>query len=193
VAIFISHNFKLMLELNFDPFPFLETERLSLRKVSMDDAEEMFLLRTNEKIMKYIHRPRPESVDDARELIKKMNEPDRIQWGIAIKGNNKLIGTIGYNRIEKVNFRAEIGYMLHDGHWNQGLTSEAIRKVIDYGFNEMKLHSIEAIIDPDNDISRQTVKKFNFIQEGYFKEKFFFDGKFWDFEVYSLLNNENKW
>ena len=176
-----------MPELNFDPFPVLETERLILRKISMDDAEDMFHLRTNEDAMKYINKPKLTSIDDAKEIIKKMNDPDRIQWGITLKTSDIIIGTIGYHRIEKEHYRAEIGYMLHPQYWNTGLMSEAITKVINYGFDEMKLHSIEAIINPGNTISRKILKKFNFIKEAYFKENFFFEGKFYDSEVYSLV------
>ena len=190
VYIYVLQSY-LMLELNFDPFPLLETERLLLRKVCLDDAEDMFLLRTNAQIMQYIHRARAASIEDAKELIKKMNEPDRIQWGITLHNNDTLIGTIGYHSILKEHYRAEIGYMLHPGYWNKGLMSEAIAAVIDYGFNEMKLHSIEAIIDPANDVSRKTLQKFNFIKEAYFKENFFFVGNFLDSEVYSLLNGVN--
>ena len=176
-----------MHELNFDPYPVIETERLLLRKVSMDDAEDVFLLRTNEAAMKYINKPKLLSIDDAKELIKKMNEPDRIQWGITLPTDNKIIGTIGYHKIDKDHYRAEIGYMLHPDHWNTGMMSEAITKVIDHGFNKMQLHSIEATINPGNDASRNLLKKFSFIKEAYFKEKFFFEGKFFDNEVYSLV------
>ena len=176
-----------MPELNFDPFPVLETERLILRKISMNDAEDMFHLRTNEDAMKYINKPKLTSIDDAKEIIKKMNDPDRIQWGITLKTSDIIIGTIGYHRIEKEHYRAEIGYMLHPQYWNTGLMSEAITKVIDYGFDKMKLHSIEAIINPGNIISRKILQKFNFIKEAYFKENFFFEGKFYDSEVYSLV------
>ncbi len=176
-----------MPELNFDPFPVLETKRLILRKISMNDAEDMFHLRTNEDAMKYINKPKLTSIDDAKEIIKKMNDPDRIQWGITLKNKNKIIGTIGYHRIEKEHYRAEIGYMLHPQYWNTGLMSEAIAKVINYGFNEMKLHSMEAIINPGNTISRKILQKFYFIKEAYFKENFFFEGEFYDSEVYSLV------
>ena len=176
-----------MPELNFDPFPVLETERLILRKISMNDAEDMFHLRTNEDAMKYINKPKLTSIDDAKEIIKKMNDPDRIQWGITLKTSDTIIGTIGYNRIEKEHYRAEIGYILHPKYWNTGLMSEAITKVINYGFDEMKLHSIEAIINPGNTISRKILQKFNFIKEAYFKESFFFEGEFYDSEVYSLM------
>ena len=177
-----------MPEFNFDPFPVIETKRLLLRKVLMDDADDVFVLRTNEDAMKYIKKPKLITVDDAKELIKKMNEPDRIQWGITLPADNKIIGTIGYHKIDKDNYRAEVGYMLHPNHWNTGIMSEAITIVINHGFNKMQLHSIEAIINPDNDVSRKLLKKFGFIKEAYFKENFFFEGKFFDSEVYSLVN-----
>ncbi len=176
-----------MIELNLEPFPVIETGRLFLRKISMDDAVDIFLLRTNDEAIKYIHKPKLKTVDDAKELINKMNEPDRIQWGITLIGENKIIGTIGYHRIEEDHSRAEIGYMLHPLHWNTGMMSEAIERVIDYGFNKMNLHSIEAIINPGNSVSRKILQKFNFIKEAYFKENFFFEGEFFDSEVYSLV------
>ena len=177
-----------MLELNFEPFPVLETERMLLRNVSMSDAQDMFYLRSNADAMRYIQKPLAKSIADVEQLITKMTDnTQRIQWGMTLKNDDKLIGTIGYHTIEKENYRAEIGYMLHPDYWNTGLMSEAIGKVIEYGFSEMKLHSIEAIINPGNDVSRKTLKKFNFVKEGYYKENFFFDGKFYDSEVYSLV------
>ena len=179
-----------MLELNFEPFPVLETDRLVLRSISMDDAEDIFQLRTNEEAMKYINKPKLKSIDEVRELIKKMSDISmRIQWAITLKKEDRLIGTIGYHIIEKEHYRAEIGYMIHPQYWNSGLMTEALTKVIDYGFNDMKLHSIEAIINPDNEISRKILKKFKFIKEGYYKENYFFEGIFLDSEVYSLLKN----
>ena len=176
-----------MPELMFDQFAVIETERLLLRKVVMDDAEDIFLLRTNEAAMKYINKPKLITIDDAKELIKKMNEPDRIQWGITLKNENKIIGTIGFHRIEKEHYRAEIGYMLDPEYWNKGLMSEAINKVIAFGFSQMNLHSIEAVINPGNTISRKVLQKFSFSKEAYFKENFFFEGEFYDSEIYSLL------
>jgi len=177
-----------MVELNFESFPVIETERLLLRKILNDDAGDIFILRTNEDAMKYISKPKMKSIDDAIKLIEVMNTiKERIQWGITIKKENKIIGTIGYHRIEKENYRAEIGYMIAPQYWNTGLMSEALFEVIDYGFNQMNLHSIEAIINPGNIVSKKILQKFNFIKEGYFKENYFFEGKFLDSEVYSLV------
>ena len=74
-------------------------------------------------------------------------------------------------------------------YWNRGLISEAIPKAIDYGFNQMKLHSIEANINPDHNLSRKILEKFKFKKEAYFKENFYYEGKFLDSEIYSLLKS----
>lgn len=179
-----------MLELNFDPFPVFETDRLVLRKISMDDAEELFVLRTNQDAMRYINKPLPKSINEVKELINRMNEiTERIQWAISLKDNPTLIGTIGYHRIEKEHYRAEVGYMILPKYWNKGITSEAMTKVLDFGFNEIGLHTIEANINPANEISQKLLKKFNFIKEGYFRESYFFDGTFLDSEIHSLVKS----
>jgi ribosomal-protein-alanine N-acetyltransferase len=78
--------------------------------------------------------------------------------------------------------------MLLPDHWNKGLISEAIPKVINYGFNNMKLHSIAANINPNHAVSKKVLEKFKFKKEAYFKENHYFNGKFYDTEIYSLLN-----
>ncbi len=177
-----------MLVLNFNPFPILETKRMVLQRVSVDDAEDLFLLRTNEDAMKFINKALPKSIADIHELIAKMNDNSmRIQWAMALKTENKLIGTIGYHIIDKDHHRAELGYMLHPMQWNKGLMSEAIKAVIDFGFNELGLHSIEARINPANDASAKILMKHEFIKEGYFKESYLFEGTFFDSEIYGLL------
>ncbi len=177
-----------MLVLNFDPFPVLETKSMILRKVSIDDAEDMFLLRTNEDAMKYINKSLPKSMNEIHEMIARMNDNTmRIQWAMTLKADNKLIGTIGYHIIEKEHHRAEIGYMLHPSQWNKGLMSEAIQSVVDFGFNKLGLHSIEARINPANNASSKILQKHGFIKEGYFRESYLFEGKFYDSEIYGLL------
>ena len=177
-----------MLELHFNPFPFLETERLVLRQITLNDAKDLFALRTDMNVMRYIDRPIPKVIGDVETLINNMNDLTmRIQWSIELKENKKFLGTIGYHRIEKENYRAEVGYMLHPDYWNTGLMSEALKVVIDFGFDKIKFHSIEANINPANEISRKILKKFGFVKEAYFKENYFFNGKFLDSEIYSLL------
>lgn len=181
-----------MLELNFSLFPQITTERLLLRRTTEHDAAEIFFLRSNENVMKYIDRPRALSMQDAEDFLdiinKSLDGNDGITWAIALKENPlKLIGTIGYWRVKKEHYRAEIGYMLNPAFWKKGIMKEAILAVLDYGFNAMRLHSIEANINADNAPSAGVLEATGFIKEAHFKEDFFFDGIFRDTIIYSRL------
>jgi ribosomal-protein-alanine N-acetyltransferase len=72
----------------------------------------------------------------------------------------------------------------------KGIASEAVGIVVGFGFNEMKLHSIEAVIDPRNSASEKVLQKNGFVKEGHFKENEFFEGEFIDSVIYSRLNKE---
>ena len=198
-----------MLNVNFDPFPELRTQRLLLRKITDADTEQIFKLRSDKDVMKYIGKKPIISMEEARDWVKliknSLENNSGITWGIVETFEKTfpektsedqtffqtslppIIGTIGLWRIIKENYRAEIGYMLLPEYWQKGFTKEAILKVNDYGFHEMKLHSIEARISPKNIGSATVLEKTGFVREAYFKEDFFFDGVFEDTAIYSLL------
>ena len=180
-----------MSQFSFLPFKNLESNRLLLRQIIPDDVNEIFDLRSNADVMKYVPRPLCTNVGEAMDLVNMMQQRletnEGINWGITLKGNNKLIGFIGHYRILWEHFRSEIGYMLSPAQQGKGITSEAIQLVVNYGFMEMKMHSLEAVIDPENMASARVLEKNNFIKEAHFKENGFFNGKFIDAVVYSLI------
>lgn len=182
-----------MLEFNFNPFSNLETERLLLRRITMHDAKEIFAHRSDVNAMKYIGKPLAEGLEDAINLIRRMDEGinnnNSIAWGICLKGEEKIIGSIGYYRINKDHHRGEIGYMIGTEHWGKGIVTEAMKVTLDFGFNELKFHSVEAMVDPDNLASIRVLEKQNFVKEAHFKEDYFFNNKFLDTAVYSLLRS----
>lgn len=182
-----------MLSLKFTPFPNLESERLSLRRVDKKDAAEILELRSNVETMKYIPRPLLKTTEDALEHIamidEKIESSEGINWAITLKNNSELIGIIGFYRIKPEHLRAEIGYMLLPAYSGKGIISEAINKVMSYGFNEMHLHSVEGIIDPNNIASAQVLQKNGFIKEAHFKENEFYEERFLDTVIYSIINN----
>ncbi|WP_343617763.1 GNAT family N-acetyltransferase [Flavobacterium sp.] len=182
-----------MLEFNFHPFPVIESERLLLRRITNDDVNEVFELRSNPETMKYIPRPLVKNNDDALahiEMIEeKINSNIGINWGITLKGDSKLLGIIGFYRMQPENYRAEIGYMLNPDFHGKGIIPEAVHLLIQYGFKDLKLHSIEAVIDPENQASEKVLQKCGFVKEAHFKESEFWEGKFLDKVVYSLLNS----
>lgn len=181
-----------MLIFDFTDFPILQTERLLLRQISNDDADEMFSLRSNPEIMRFIPREMPKTIDDAVKHIEFMQglleSGECINWAICMKEDNKLIGNIGYFRMQPENHRAEIGYMLDQKFQGKGIMQEALTRIIRYGFETLKLHSIEAVTDPENYASWKLLEKNGFIREGHFKEDCYWQGKYLDSFVYSLLN-----
>lgn len=180
-----------MLEFNFSPFPVIETDRLILRRITDEDVNEVFELRSNPETMKYIPRPLVKTTEDALEHIAMIEEKIAtnigINWGITLKDNAKLLGIIGYYRIQPENYRAEIGYMLLPDFHGKGIIPEAVNKLIRYGFDDLKLHSIEAVIDPENLASEKVLQKCGFVKEAHFKESEFYEGRFFDKVIYSLL------
>jgi ribosomal-protein-alanine N-acetyltransferase len=181
-----------MLDVNFSPFPEINTKRLLLRQPVLSDAPDLFELRSNIEVMQYVNRPLAKTIEDAEELIKKItdiiNTNEGINWCITLKENpQKVMGNIGIWQLKKENYRGEIGYMLHPNFWRKGIMQEAIEAVINYGFNQMQLHSLEAKINPLNTASANILEKNNFVKEAHFKEDLFWEGKFLDTAVYSLL------
>lgn len=184
-----------MLVVNFDPFPTLITERLMLRQILTADAPAIFALRCNKEAMQFIDRPMAVSIDDALQYIHKLTASlttnEGISWGICLKEDAALIGTIGFWRIDKANYRAEIGYMLHPSQHKKGYMQEAISATLEYGFTTMRLHSVEANINPANEASKKILEKNNFLQKAFFRQNYYYNGQFLDSSIYSLLNPLN--
>lgn len=182
-----------MLHPEFYPFPVLNSQRLLLRKLERSDAAQILQMRSNADIMQYISRPLMHTEAEAIALIEltlqNLEQNNGITWAIALKEKpDMLIGTIGFWRLIKEHYRAEIGYMLMPEYAGKGLATEAINESIQYAFGPLELHSIEANIDPANKASEAVLRKCGFVQEAYFKENFFFDGRFLDSAIFSLIN-----
>lgn len=180
-----------MLHVEFRTFPVLKTKRLLLRQIIPSDAHDLFLLRSHEATNLYLDRDLPQSVEEMDKFIAAISETytnnNGITWAITLANENRLIGTAGFWRIDKTNHRAEIGYMLHPDHWRKGIITEALEAVLDHGFGELKFHSVEANLNPENVASRKTIEKMGFVKEAYFKENYHYNGNFLDSLIYSKI------
>lgn len=180
-----------MLELSFRPFPVLNTEHLTLRRMAASDVQEVFDIRSHSEAMKYSARPLAQNEQYAADHIRQVNEAidqsKAIHWAITLKGQQALIGMLGLVRIQPRNFRAEVGYILHPRFQQKGIMQEALAAVLDYGFLRVGLNSVIAVVDPANSRSIHLLKKFDFTQEAHLKENIFVEGKFRDTLIYSLL------
>jgi ribosomal-protein-alanine N-acetyltransferase len=184
-----------MLQFNFSPFPILVSDRLLLRETHLSDVDKMFEMRSNHSLMKHLARPIAETKEDALLVINKTiencNNNIGINWVITLKGNDELIGTIGFYRTKPEHHRAEVGYMLLEKFHRKGIMLEAMNAVLDYGFNTMHLHSVEAVTDPENIASQELLLKCKFRKEGHFIQNEYFDAgqRFIDSAVYSKLKD----
>lgn len=181
-----------MLSLKFYPFPNLITERLILREIGKKDAPTLFKQRSDPRIMQFLDRHPMKIPAEANHFIdailKDQREGNAILWAICLKENRQqMIGNICFWRIEKPHHRAEIGYILNPDQWGKGIMDEALKAALLFGFNEMKLHSVEAQINPGNLLSEKLLQKNGFVKEAHFKENYCFNGLFLDSVVYSLL------
>jgi [ribosomal protein S5]-alanine N-acetyltransferase len=155
-----------MLTRNFEPFPILATERLTLRQLTTHDEQEIFILRSDSEINKYLNRQVSITIDDARNFINTVNENihknDALYWAITLRDSNILIGTICLFSFSDADDMCEIGYELLPNFQGQGIMKEAAEKVIDYAFNTIKVKKIEAFLHRDNARSVNLLEKLLF-------------------------------
>lgn len=184
-----------MLNIHFDQFPTLETERLILRETRLTDAQDFFEMRSNKKTMQYVERPLAQTIDDAVELIEKLDKiyknHEGVSWTMTLKGFDRFIGNIGIWSFELDNHRTLIGYSLLPDYEGKGYMSETLRAVTLYACNVLGFHTLEARINPDNIRSGKLLERNGFVKEGYLKENYFWNGKYGDTTIYSYINKTN--
>lgn len=157
-----------MIETNFSPFPVLTTERLVLRQLEAGDDEDIFAHRNDDLVNTYLEDFRHSDIMQTQAFISRVQneiaEGKTILWVLTEKGRNKFIGTVCFWNISKEEARAETGYTLVSAFHKLGYMNEALVKIIDYGFNTIKLSIIDAYTHEHNNGSIQLLLRNNFKQ-----------------------------
>lgn len=177
-------------------FPMLQTERLVLREVQAKDAKDMFTYLSDKEVMKYFGLAPFQTITEVIAEISWyqsiLQKGTGIRWGITLKGEDKMIGSCGFHNKVPKHYRSEIGIELSRDYWKQGIAEEALKAVLQYGFEQMQLERIEALIEPPNKPSQRLVEKQGFTKEGLLRSYEFTCGKFDDLYMYSLLKGDRK-
>lgn len=172
----------------------LETERLHIRPFKDGDAEDLFTIFSDPEVMKYWSSVPWTSMEQAEEKIRldleALAKNESVILGVVRKDDNRLIGTCSLFEINWQCRRAEIGYVLSSQAWGQGYMNEALHKLLDFGFDEMDLHRVEADIDPRNAASERILQKLGFTKEGLLRERWIVNGEITDTGFYGLLVRE---
>lgn len=161
----------------FKRIPTLETDRLVLRKMKVSDYADMYEYSRLDTVTEYLlWRSHPDAryTRDYLSYIQgQYRAGDFYDWAIVHKESGKMIGTVGYARLDFENNSAEIGYVLNPDYWRRGYATEAVAKVIDYGFHELNLHRIEARYIVGNEVSRRVMEKCGMTFEGIHRSSLF--------------------
>lgn len=147
----------------------LETERLILKEVDESYTEDILKIRSNPYINQYVKRNSPQNNYEALEFIlhikNKIQNGDMLFWGISFKDQRSLVGTICIWNFSDDRKTAEVGYELLPDYHKKGIMSEALNRVLQYGFDELSLQKILAYTHQFNEASQSLLLKHRFISE----------------------------
>ena len=173
----------------------LVTKRLLLRYRSERLIKQMIENSSHAEQLAYFgYETRPELLDKELERLEQGYDNWKITfcgWDLILKDTKKVIGSCGYHSWYKPHLRAEIGYGLSDNqHKNKGYMTEAMERIIEYGFEDMGLNRIEAFVSPDNIPSVKLMDRFGFVKEGVLREHYKVLDDMMDSVAYALLKSE---
>nr|WP_314589948.1 GNAT family N-acetyltransferase [Paenibacillus terrigena] len=175
-------------------FPVLETERLKLRQLRLDDASDLYDYFSKDEVTEYYDlatfTERKQAEDLIQMWIDSFSSLRSIRWGVTLKSEDRVIGTCGFHKWSQKNRRAEIGYELSPAYWRQGYMSEVLDAVIRCGFHELGLNRIEAQISQDNIGSRKVLEKAGFQEEGVLQDYFYLKDRFVDAAIFAVLKRD---
>ncbi|MFP3592819.1 GNAT family N-acetyltransferase [Chryseobacterium sp. SIMBA_038] len=157
----------------------LETERLQLKEINESYVEDILKIRSNEIINQFVQRNSPKNNYDALQFILTIKERtqnnETFYWGISLKDQPNLIGTICLWKFSDDKKQAEVGYELLPDYHRKGIMSEALTAVVNFGFNTLNLQEIVAMTNKFNENSKGILLKHDFILEEERKDEGFPD------------------
>lgn len=147
----------------------LETERLQLKEINESHVEDILRIRSNEVINQFVQRNSPKNNYDALQFIltikEKTKNNETFYWGISLKDQPNLIGTICLWKFTEDRKQAEVGYELLPDYHRKGMMSEALAAVVNFGFNTLQLQEMVAMTNKFNENSKGLLVKHQFILE----------------------------
>lgn len=174
-----------------DP-PVLYTKRLILRKMERGDYIDMFDYAKDSTVTRYLTwDPHPDKTYTLKYLSyvqSRYKAGEFFDW--AVIHNNKMIGTCGFTTIDENNLKGEIGYVISPQYQGRGIATEAVLKVIEFGFSTLGLNRIEAHFMPENTSSKRVMEKAGMTFEGIMRGAMLVKGHFIDYGICSILRSE---
>jgi len=182
----------------FVDLPEIETERLLLRKVSLDDAPDLLSSASDPEVARHTTWEPYDSIEQVRDFLRSVistyERGEPANWGVTLRESGRLIGTCGFMADSWIPeyARVSLGYAIAREHWGRGLTTEAVRAAIAFGFDHLSLNRIEARCIAENTASERVMQKAGMSYEGTLRDYVFRKGAYRDYKVYSILRRERR-
>ncbi|HPF38540.1 MAG TPA: GNAT family N-acetyltransferase [Phycisphaerae bacterium] len=177
-----------------DKLPTITTERLRLRWIELADAQAMFEIFSNAQAMRYWCTTPWVEPSEGVEFVESVQrcfcQHTLFEWAVVTADSDKPIGTCTLASIDTDHRRAEIGFMLRPEFWGRGYMTEAVAALLDFSFSTLRLHRIEADVDPRNDASLRLLERLGFRREGRVRERWHVGDEINDGIILSLLRHE---
>ena len=177
--------------------PTLETPRLILRQITLDDVPDVFAYAADAEVTRYLrwgpHQTLAHTESYVRGVLQEYEDDRDGPWGIVDKVTNRLIGHIHLMDLSAQHRKAEIGFVLARSCWNNGLATEALTHMLAYVFGTLGLHRVEGFSLVDNGAAMRVMEKAGMQKEGVLRDYLFQKGDFRDFAVYAILQHDFKW
>lgn len=178
----------------FAHLPVLETERLILRPMRMSDAQDLFSYASDPEVSRHVLWDTHESLSQSRRFlraaIRQYRRGQPASFAITLRGSGRMIGTIGFMWVNTDYLSAEVGYSLSREYWNKGIMTEALRRVVAFGFDELRLNRIEAQHETDNPASGRVMAHVGMRPEGTLRQRIRNKGRFVDVALYAILRSD---
>jgi ribosomal-protein-alanine N-acetyltransferase len=173
-------------------FPLLGTDRLLLRQFTGTDLENVFLGLSHPDVIRY-YGVSYDSLEATKAQMKFFEDLEKEEtgmwWAVCSPDGETFYGAGGLNSFSKVHRKAEIGFWLLPDHWGKGFMTEAIPAICRYGFEKMKIHRIEGLVESDNSACRKAMGKLGFTCEGTMSDCEVKNGKFISLAIYAKINS----
>ena len=176
----------------------LHTERLVIRDLCIEDLQNHHELMSDNTVMNYIQDIKTSSIEESKEnllmAINDISSKDRKYYFFVIENNitKEFIGNIGYTVTQNTPYGkiVELGFFIKENQWNKGYTTEAVKRILEFAFEEDNVYRIKTGCVKENIASEKVMKKNGFIKEAEYKEIFLHNGKLKDRVEYRLLKHE---
>lgn len=178
----------------FSKIPTLHTERLTLRRLSAADVDDMFDYAKRQDVTEYLrwypHQSKKYTSDYLRYISARYKLGDFYDWAVVENESGRMIGTCGFTSFDLPHDSAEIGYVLNPEFHGKGYATEAATRVLEFGFSELSLHRIEARFMKENTASLRVMEKLGMTLEGYRRDGMLIKEKYRTIGVCSILCHE---